>query len=80
MENDRKKITAAQAIAIKQCKTADDVVALAKEHGVEMTIDEAEACIVELQDFTLDKVSDEDLDAVAGGGCWTKSICPFNWW
>lgn len=36
MENDRKKITTAQTIAIKQCKTADDVVALAKEHGVEM--------------------------------------------
>ena len=79
MEYDREELSAAQITAIKQCKSADDVLALAKEHGVEMTRDEAEACLAELQDFKLDKLDDSALDAVAGGGCWTKSICPIDW-
>ena len=54
-----------------QCKTADELAALAKTYGVEITKEEAEAYLAELTDMELDK---NTLEEVAGGGphkCWT---------
>ena len=54
-----------------KCKTADELLNLAKAEGYEMTKDEAEAYMAELADFELD---DENLKNVAGGGCYM--LCP----
>ena len=47
-----------------QCETAEDLIALAKSEGIELTKEEAEAYLAELEDFELDEVM---LKNVAGG-------------
>ena len=47
-----------------QCETADELIALAKSEGIELTKEEAEAYLAELDDFELD---DALLRNVAGG-------------
>ena len=47
-----------------QCETAEDLIALAKSEGMELTKEEAEAYLAELEDFELD---DAMLKNVAGG-------------
>jgi predicted ribosomally synthesized peptide with nif11-like leader len=54
-----------------QCKDADELIALAKTAGYEITKEEAEAYMDEIEDFEL---NDEQLKKVAGGICWTD--CP----
>ena len=52
-----------------QCNSSDELIALAKAEGVELTKEEAEAYLAELDDFELD---DSMLKNVAGGdgvGC-----------
>ena len=48
-----------------QCKTADELVELAKANGVDLTKEEAEAYMTELDDQELDN---GQLRLVAGGG------------
>ena len=48
-----------------QCETAEDLIALAMSEGVELTKEEAEAYLAELDDFELDEGM---LKNVAGGG------------
>ena len=52
-----------------QCKTADELMELAKAEGFAITKDEAEAYFAELSDIELDA---KTLKNVAGGGgmCW----------
>ena len=50
-----------------QCKTADELIALAKSGGYEITKEEAEAYMAELADVELDG---KELKTVAGGGCY----------
>ena len=50
-----------------KCKDAGELIALAKTGGVELTKEEAEAYMAELDDFELD---DWRLKMVAGGACW----------
>ena len=50
-----------------QCETADELIALAKTGGYELTKEEAEAYMAELADVELDE---EVLQKVAGGKCW----------
>ncbi len=47
-----------------QCDTPEELVALAKEHGFEITTKQAEAYLVDLEDFDLDS---EQMKKVAGG-------------
>ena len=47
-----------------QCETAEDLIALAKAEGIELTKEEAEAYLAELDDFELDEGM---LKNVAGG-------------
>ncbi len=47
-----------------QCDTPEELVALAKEHGVEITTKQAEAYLVDLEDVDLDS---EQMKKVAGG-------------
>ena len=67
----REELTKDMVKKALRCKNADELLALAKSEGYEMTKEEAEAYITELADFELD---DENLKNVAGGGCYM--LCP----
>ena len=61
------------------CKNADELMALAKAEGYELTRDEAEAFLAEMSDVEL---GDEVLEKAAGGvGCfkycpsWADQMC-----
>ena len=77
MAINRKEITKEQIMKAVQCKTADELVALAKIEGIEITKEEAEAYMAELADFELDG---EQLKKVAGGDCYNLcQDCPYDW-
>lgn len=52
----------------KQAKSAEELLALAKENGIEMTPEEATAYFEKLNPVS-GELSDEELVNVAGGGC-----------
>ena len=54
-----------------QCKSADELMALAKTNGYEITKGEAEAYMAELADVELDG---KELKNIAGGYCYAD--CP----
>ena len=56
-----------------QCKTADELMELAKAEGYDITRDEAEAYFVELSDVELDS---EKLKNIAGGVDICYMQCP----
>ena len=64
MPIDKTKITKEMMEKAEQCKTADDLVALAKANGITLTKEEAEAYLAELENLELDSA---DLDKVAAG-------------
>ena len=51
-----------------QCETAEDLIAFAKSEGIELTKEEAEAYLSEIDDVELDS---EHLQQVAGGSCYS---------
>ena len=53
-----------------QCKSADELIALAKTGGFEMTKEEAESYMEELSDFELDGIA---LNNIAGGKCYMRT-------
>ena len=71
MPIDMKKITKEMIEKAEQCKTADELVALAKASGVTLTKEEAEAYLAELDNIELDEKA---LDKVAGGYCGQEKI------
>ena len=60
-----------------QCETAEELMALAKTNGYELTKEEAEAYMAELADFELDE---NQLKQVAGGvkTCYMVDGCAFK--
>ena len=54
----------------KGAKSAEELVSLAKENGMELTEEEAAAYFAQLNKSG--ELSDEELDNVAGGGCHNK--------
>ena len=72
---DMTKITKEMAAKALECKTADDLVSLAKANGVTLTKEEAEAYLADLEDVELDEKA---LDKVAGGSCYTQTSCDNN--
>ncbi|PWM49198.1 MAG: hypothetical protein DBX39_05305 [Bacillota bacterium] len=54
----------------KEAKSAEELMSLAKENGMELTKEEAEAYFAQLNKSG--ELSDEELDNVAGGGCHNK--------
>ena len=70
-EFDTSSLTKEQIAMAMKCKTADELIALAKKMGVVITKEQAEAYLTELQDYELD---DATLERIAGGVCWTN--CP----
>ena len=71
MTINKNEITKEMLEKAMQCKTADELMALAKSEGCELTKEEAEAYLAEIADVELDE---EKLKQVAGGVCWTN--CP----
>ena len=59
-----------------QCETVEDLLALAKAEGIELTKEEAEAYLDELSEYEL---KDGDLKHIAGGkytrGSWCNEFC-----
>ena len=70
MPINKKELTKEQIEKAMQCKTADELMELAKTGGYEITKDEAEAYMAELADVEL---NEETLKKVAGGICWIYS-------
>ena len=65
----RNKLTIEQLSKALECKTAEELIALAKAEGYDITKEEAEAYLAEMSNYELDS---KELDKVAGGGadCW----------
>lgn len=55
---------------VKEAKSAEELLSLAKENGVELTEDEAAEYFAQLNKSG--ELSDEELDNVSGGGCYKK--------
>ena len=77
MPIDKTKITKEMMIKAAQCETADDLIALAKTGGFEITKEEAEAYLAELENMELDSA---DLDKVAAGTrvCYAVDGCAYK--
>ena len=52
----------------KQAKSAEELIAIAKENGIELTEENAKAYFEQLNPPT-GELSDAELDNIAGGGC-----------
>ena len=63
-----KNLTTEMIEKAKAAKSAEELLELAKANGVEMTADEAATYFAQLNP-TSGELSDDDLDAVAGGAC-----------
>ena len=63
---DEQKANLSQELIAKamQCETPEQLVELAKSEGIDLTKDEAQAYLDEMDDFELDR---QQLKAVAGG-------------
>ena len=69
MAINKNEITKEMLEKAMQCKTADELMALAKSEGFKITKDEAEAYFAEFADVELDEKA---LRNVAGGSCVTE--------
>ena len=61
------KFTDEQLAKAKAAESAEELLALAKEAGIEMTAEEADKYFAELHKEG--ELSDDELDNVSGGGC-----------
>ena len=75
MPINKNELTKEQIQKAMSCKTADELMALAKEVGIELTKEEAEAYMAEMADVELDS---DLLKQVAGGACYGVDVCPKN--
>jgi len=75
MPINKNELTKEQIAKAMACETAEELMALAKSEGIELTKEEAEAYLAEISDVELDS---ETLAKVAGGrkggggGCYGK--------
>ena len=75
MPIDKSKLTKEMIEKAAQCETAEELIALAKTEGIEITKEEAEAYLDELQNVELDNAV---LDKVAGGNCYSDLSGPWD--
>jgi predicted DNA-binding protein len=68
---DLNSLTKEQIAMAMECETPEELIELAKKAGIEITKEEAEAYLDELENMELDK---ETLDKVAGGDGTTRTI------
>ena len=67
MAINKNEITKEMVGKAMQCETAEELTALAKANGFDLSKEEAEAYMAELADVELDE---EQLKKAAGGGCY----------
>ena len=70
MSINKDELTKEQIQKAMACETAEELMALAKAEGIELTKEEAEAYMAEFDDMELDS---ESLKNVAGGYCHRKN-------
>ncbi len=77
MPVNEKELTKEMLEKAMQCKTADELIALAKADGYEMSKEEAEAYFAEISDMELDS---EKLKKIAGGieTCYAVDGCSWH--
>ena len=78
MPIDKTKLTKAMLNEAAKCQTADELIALAKAGGYELTKEEAETYLAELADYELDS---SEMKNIAGGKCYMRTdlddwFCP----
>ena len=69
MENnkiDPKLMTKEMLAKAKACETPEDLMALARENGAELSMEQAKKFLAELENHDMD-LSDVDMEKVAGG-------------
>ena len=76
MPIDKTKITKEMLEKAMKCQTADELIALAKTSGIDITKAEAEAYMAELEDIDL---STAELEKIAGGDGHDLN-CPRHEW
>ena len=76
MPINKNEITKEMLIKALQCKNAEELIALAKTGGIELTKEEADAYFAELSDFELDE---GQLKKVSGGifECYMRHNCGY---
>ena len=72
MPIDKTKISKAMIDKALKCESAEELMAIAKAEGLEITKDEAEAYMAELDNMELDNAA---LDNVAAGYCHRTTPC-----
>ena len=72
MSIDKIELTKEQVTKAMACKTVEELMELAKSKGVELTKEEADAYMAEMEDMELDS---ESLKNVAGGYCHRTTPC-----
>ena len=65
MKIDGKEISKDIVAKAMQCDTPEELVKVAKDEGVEITVEQAEAWLTEMEDIDL---SSDQMKQVAGGG------------
>ena len=65
------ELTKEQVAKAMACKTAEELMAMAKAEGIELTKEEAEAYMAEMEDVELDS---DALKQVAGGMCYSAGM------
>lgn len=68
MPINKNEITKEMIAKAMQCRTTEELMALAKSEGFEVTKEEAEAYLAEMDDMELEE---EALKKIAGGDCCT---------
>ena len=72
---DKSLFTKENLAKVMECKTPEELIELAKEEGIEVTKEQAEAYLAELENVELD---DEMLEKIAGGDCYGKGRCSLH--
>jgi len=77
MPINKNEVTKEMLAKAMKCENADELMALAKAEGFEVTKDEAEAYYAEITDMELDS---EKLKNIAGGieTCWAVDGCSWH--
>ena len=71
MPINKNELTKEQIAKAMSCETAEELMELAKAGGVELTKEEAEAYMAEMEDVELDS---DMLKQVAGGMCYSAGM------
>jgi hypothetical protein len=83
MENKKPELTKEQLVKAMNCKTADELMALAKSEGYDLTKEHAQAFLDEfadreLDDAVLNKIAGGCLTAAENGVCYAVGGCAWH--